>query len=165
MAIHSPSPPTTPAPTPAHRRHPVTTALLLILGAISSFLGGFILFADDEQSIGLGGDMSWRVGDIEPAWGYWMLIAGAVMLVGTIALVLRDRRHPTSSTTTHSAWSDVLAHAAIFMVVNGFLWAQDLALGDGLNYVLWVTVPWGVGLVAHAAVTMAAERRAPPPPQ
>ena len=44
------------------------------------------------------------------------------------------------------------------MVVNALIWAQDLAMGGGV-YAYWVTVPWAVGLTAHAiAYYMSATR-------
>ncbi len=33
-----------------------------------AFLGVFILVADEDQYVGIGGDLSWRVGDISSAW-------------------------------------------------------------------------------------------------
>ena len=35
-------------------------------------------------------------------------------------------------------------------IVNAFLWLQDLATGGGLEYAYWTTIPWGIGLLAHA---------------
>jgi hypothetical protein len=34
-------------------------------------------------------------------------------------------------------------------VVNSFIWAQDIALGGGVTYAWWITLPWAVGLLAH----------------
>jgi hypothetical protein len=57
-----------------------------------------------------------------------------------------------------SAWADWALHATIFLVVNAFLWVQDIALGDGLNYAYWVTIPWAIGLGAHAFACYAGQR-------
>ncbi len=35
-----------------------------IVGGIAAFLGLFILFGPEDEYVGLGGDFSWRVGDI-----------------------------------------------------------------------------------------------------
>ena len=54
--------------------------------------------------------------------------------------------------------SELLWHVGIFVVVNALIWAQDLAMGGGV-YAYWVTVPWAVGLGAHAiAYYMSATR-------
>lgn len=48
-------------------------------------------------------------------------------------------------------FTDLMWHAAVFVVVNGFLWLQDILIsGGGLNYAYWVTIFWGIGLVFHA---------------
>lgn len=69
--------------------------LLGIVGAIAVFLGLFILFAGENQSVGLGGDWSWRVGDIAAAWAYGLLAGGIVLLLivlVTALAVVRRRR-------------------------------------------------------------------------
>jgi hypothetical protein len=65
---------------------------LALFGAIALFLGLFILFAGENQSVGLGGDLSWRVGDINAAWAYGLLAGGAVLLLGTLAIAVSRRR-------------------------------------------------------------------------
>jgi hypothetical protein len=134
--------------------------VLGVLGAIATFLGAFILLAGDEQSVGLGGQTSWQVGEIDPAWGYGLLAVGVLALLTTLGLVLRARSLPPApAAEPRSGWGDVAAHAAVFLVVNAFLWAQDIALGDGLNYAYWVTIPWGIGLAAHALTQYTATHR------
>lgn len=154
MAVHSP--PTSPATgstggNPHRVRPPVTGWVLGILGAIATFMGAFILLAGDEQSIGLGGQASWKVGEIDPAWGVGLLTGGVLVLLFTLVRALRAPDVPTPPVTQpRSSWRDVAAHAGVFLVVTEFLWVQDIALGDGLNYAYWVTIPWGIGLTVHA---------------
>lgn len=167
MAVHSP--PTSPATgstggIPHRARFRVTGWVLGVLGAIVTFLGAFILLASDEQSLGLGGQASWQVGEIDPAWGYGLLAVGVLALLATLGLVLRARSLPPAPTAEpRSGWGDVATHTAVFLVVNAFLWTQDIALGDGLNYAYWVTIPWGIGLAAHALTQYTATHRSPTP--
>lgn len=79
------------APQAKRRGLRATEWLLGIAGVIAAFLGLFILFAGDEQYVGVGGDMSWRVGDISLAWAYGLLAGGVLLLLVSVALVLRDR--------------------------------------------------------------------------
>ena len=55
-----------------------------------------------------------------------------------------------------------VGHAIAFVLVNALLWAQDLAIGEGLNYAYWVTIAWGAALVAHAYVTFTQRGHSPP---
>lgn len=169
MAVHSP--PTPPANAPhtgpsagaakVRGSFTVTSWVLGVVGAIAAFLGAFILLGGDEQSIGLGGEASWTVAEIDPAWGYGLLVVGVTGLLAAVLLALRNRALPDSSVAEHGGgWSDVAAHAAAFTLVNAFLWIQDIALGDGVNYAYWVTIPWGIGLAAHALTQYASTRRA-----
>ena len=48
--------------------------------------------------------------------------------------------------------SDLLWHSGFFVVVNAFLWIQDIVAGGGVEYAYWTTIPWGVGLLIHAVV-------------
>jgi hypothetical protein len=50
-------------------------------------------------------------------------------------------------------------HTGLFVVVNAFLWAQDIVAGGGLEYAYWVTIPWGVGLISHGVAYMLGARR------
>ncbi len=34
----------------------------------------------------------------------------------------------------------------IFAIVNAFRWLQDFALGAGVDYAWWITIPWGMAL-------------------
>lgn len=153
-----------PDPPPAHRGgFRVTEWVLGIAGVIAAFLGAFILLAGDEQYVGVGGGYSWRVGDISPAWGYGLLSGGVLLLVVSAALVLRDRGGGAPGRARPSGGADVLIHAGIFLLVNAFLWFQDIAVGGGLNYAYWVTIAWGIGLAAHVlSYFSAAHRRGPP---
>jgi hypothetical protein len=137
----------------------VTEWVMGIVGGIAAFLGLFILFGGEDQYLGLGGDtLTWRVGDISEAWGYGLLIGGGVLLVAAIALVTWDVRHPRVR-QPQSEFAGLMWHTGIFVVVNGFLWIQDIAAGGGLEYAYWVTIPWGVGLFSHALAYAFAARR------
>ncbi len=140
----------------------VTEWVLGIVGAIAAFVGAFILLGSEEQYVGLGGDVSWAVGEIDPAWGWGPILVGGVFISIGVALAWRDRRAETGIETTRTDWADVLVHTVVFLGVNAFLWVQDIAMGDGLNYAYWVTIPWGIGLVAHAVATHNDQQRGVP---
>lgn len=149
----------------AHQVHTGTTLrvgewLLAVFGAIAAFLGGFVLLASGDQSVGLGGDYSWTVAELGDSWGYGLLAGGIVALIAA-GLLLRYDRHegyPHEYTPT----GVFVGHAIAFVLVNALLWAQDLALGEGLNYAYWVTIAWGVGLALHAYATFAQRGHSPP---
>jgi len=122
--------------------------ILGIIGAVAAFMGVVILSAGADQYIGIGGDLTWRVGDIAPAWGYGFLAGGGVLLAVTAWILLVERRHPHEH-AERSERVGLLSHIAVFIIVNGFLWLQDILAGNGLEYAYWVTIPWGVGLLAH----------------
>lgn len=130
-----------------------------ILGGIATFLALFVLFADGDQWIGIGGDLSWRVGDITSAWAYGLLVGGLVLLILALSMAFLGKPAVTSRARTDSTGlTDLYWHSGFFLVVNAFLWLQDIALGDGLNYAFWTTIPWGIGLAIHAFVVLR-ERR------
>ncbi len=54
--------------------------------------------------------------------------------------------------------SSLLWHLGAYVVVNAFLWIQDIVAGGGLEYAYWVTIPWGVGLAFHALAYFLGER-------
>ena len=147
--------PSTTAPTGSVNGYRVTRRVLIIVGSIAAFLGLFIMVGPDDSSIGVGGQVSWEVGDIAPAWGYGLLLGGAAALAGGLLLVARARRQPKGATANADGWHDVAAHAVVFLVVNALVWAQDIAIGSGVDYAYWITVPWGVGLAVHAAAQTA----------
>jgi len=127
--------------------------VLGIVGGIAVLMGLFILFGGEDQYVGIGGDASWRVGDIASAWIYGLTIGGGVLLLLTIALVTADVRRPHEmSEERHKELSGLLWHFGIFVVVNAFLWVQDILVGGGLEYAYWTTIAWGVGLAIHALV-------------
>ena len=140
----------------------VTEWVMGIIGAIAAFLGFFILFGGENQSLGLGGDLTWQVGDIGSEWGYGLAIGGVVLLLATLALVIWDLRHPRAR-RPQSEFAGLMWHLAIFVVVNAFLWTQDIVAGGGLEYAYWVTIPWGVGIIVHAITYMTSGRRAEEP--
>ena len=55
-------------------------------------------------------------------------------------------------------FSSLLWHAGVFVVVNAFLWIQDIVAGGGLEYAYWTTLPWGAGLAIHALAYFLGER-------
>ena len=135
----------------------VTEWALGIFGAIAAFIGAFILLAGENQYVGLGGDLSWRVGAIGPGWGYGLLAAGVLLLVGAASLVVWERRHPQASEQL-SDRAALVTHIIVFVLVNGFLWLQDIVADGSLDYAYWATIPWGIGLTAHI-VAYVSERR------
>jgi hypothetical protein len=136
----------------------VTEWVFGIVGGIAAFLGLFILFGGEGQSLGLGGDLTWEVGDISSAWGYGLLAGGVVLLLITLALVVRDMRNPQVR-QPQSEFAGLMWHIGIFVVVNAFLWTQDIVAGGGLEYAYWATIPWGVGLIVHVLTYVFAGRR------
>ncbi len=129
----------------------VTRWVLTVVGAISAFIGAFILLGGEDQWIGLGGDASWRVGEIDALWGWGLLVGGVIFLVGGVALFLRDRTsRKAGAEPVEAPGADLAAHAAVFVLVNSLLWVQDVLVTGGINYVLWVTIPWAVGLGVQA---------------
>lgn len=135
----------------APRRSGWTAAgwFLGIVGGIAAFLGLFVLFAGDDQSIGLGGDLSWQVSEVSTAWTYGLLIGGGLLLAVALVMIMFGGRGGTEPTHA-SDLTELLWHAGIFVVVNAFIWAQDIAIGGGVDYAYWVTIPWGIGLAIHA---------------
>ena len=80
-----------PAKLADHRRAFALTLFLGIVGGIAAFVGGFILLADDQGTVDIGGMVSWQVSEIDPLWGYGLLIGGALALLGALVLALRHR--------------------------------------------------------------------------
>ena len=66
--------------------------VLGIVGGIAVFLGVFVLLAAEDQSVGIGGDLSWRVGDITPGWGIGLVIGGVVALMILAGSLLQRHR-------------------------------------------------------------------------
>lgn len=120
--------------------------VLGVLGFVALTVGAVVLFGGDDQSVGLGGDLSWQIEDAAAGWGYGLLVGGCVLLVLGATLIVWDRRHPRPQ---QSEFATVMWHVGFYVVVNAFLWIQDFAAGGGLNYAYWVTIPWGIGLAAH----------------
>lgn len=126
------------------------------VGALAVFLGLFVLLAGEDQYLGVGGS-TWRVGDIAAAWGYGLLLGGVVLLAVVVALAVRDLRHSRPS-KAQGELAGLLTHGAIFTAVNALLWIEDIATGGGLEYAYWVTIPWGIGLLAHFVAYMIGAR-------
>lgn len=123
--------------------------VLGVVGGVAVFFGMFTAFGPENEYIGLGGDLSWRVGDISNAWIFGMFIGGIVLLAGLFLMIVAGReRLPMEG----SAFIDLAWHAGVFTAVNALVWIQDFALGDGLDYAHFMTIPWAIGLAIHAAV-------------
>lgn len=135
-----------------------TEWLLGIAGGIATFLGFFILFGPVDEYVGIGGDLSWRVGDISSAWTYGLLLGGIAAVLVALALVFFGPKaaRPRGEVNDLGA---LLWHAGVFVLVNAFIWVQDIAIGGGVDYAFWVTIPWGIGLAIHALVYYFTERR------
>ena len=56
------------------------------------------------------------------------------------------------------SFTDVMWHAATYLIVNGFLWALDIVQGDGVNWACWMTITWGIGLAFHVAAYLLDEK-------
>lgn len=138
----------------------LTEWLLGIVGGISAFLGLFILFADADQYVGVGGDLSWRVGDISSAWMYGLLIGGGLLLLIALGMVVYGWGRAKEAPTHSEGIADLIWHAGIFLVVNAFIWLQDIAIGGGVEYAYWVTIPWAIGLVIHGFTYFLSDERA-----
>ena len=121
--------------------------LLGILGGISVFLGLFVMFGNETSSIGIGGDLSWQVSEVSDTWMYGLLIAGGVALLLALSIAVFA---PRNETTGLSDVSELIWHSIVFVVVNGFVWIQDIAVGGGADYAYWITIPWAIGLIVHA---------------
>ena len=136
-----------------HHATPHTTEWVVgLIGLATAAMGGFLLLAGENQYVGLGGDLSWRVGDIHSAWGYSFIGVGIVLTVaaGALTRVLHHAGAHLASYRKHE--SDLLTHTIAFVLVNAFLWIQDMAISSGLDYAYWVTIPWAIGLAIHAIV-------------
>lgn len=135
-------------------RGPLWTALewfFGIVGGVAVFLGVFVLTAGEDQYVGIGGDLSWRAGDISSGWAYGLLIGGAVVFLVALAMVVSAGRSQRAARVPDAELVRLVWHTGIFTVVNAFIWLQDIALGEGF-YAYWVTIPWALGLGIHALV-------------
>lgn len=133
--------------------------LLGIVGGISLFLGLFVLIGNETTSIGIGGDLSWQVGEVADIWTYGLLIGGGLALLLALSIaVFAPRREVTATWDV----SELTWHIVAFVVVNAFIWFQDIAIGGGVDYAYWITIPWGIGVTIHAV--MAYRNHRPPVP-
>ena len=121
--------------------------LMGVFGGVAAFLGFFIMFGPEEDYVGLGGDVAWQVGEISTAWMWGLVIGGLVLLAGMLTLVIAGRSRVSVGSTPRG---DLLWHSSVFVLVNAYVWAQDFALGTGLDYAYLMTIPWGIGLAFHA---------------
>ena len=137
-----------------------TEILLGILGVICLTVGVVIMVADDDQFVGPGGDLSWRVGDI-PAMAAWGLLIGGVVLLVVMGAMIWAGRSTTAGRVQPAdrPRQELIAHAMAFTIVNAVLWLQDIAAGGGLEYAYWTTIPWGIGLIAHAVAYTTGQRK------
>ncbi|MGB5381388.1 MAG: 2TM domain-containing protein [Acidimicrobiia bacterium] len=128
-----------------------TEWLLGIVGGIGAFLGLFILFAGDDEYVGIGGDWSWRVGEVSTTWAYGLLIGGGLLVLAALVMVVSGRDRPAHTSAGDRDRAGLWWHVGIFVAVNTFIWVQDIAIGDGVNYAYWITIPWAIGLAIHTA--------------
>jgi hypothetical protein len=118
---------------------------------ISVAMGIVILVAGDDQYVGLGGDLTWQVGDIPIAVAVGLLIGGVVLFAVMVAMAVAARGERVGRVEPKARpRQELISHATAFVIVNGFLWLQDIAAGGGLEYAWLTTLPWGIGLIAHA---------------
>lgn len=45
---------------------------------------------------------------------------------------------------------DFMGHLGAYVMVNAIVWAIWLMGGGGYPWPIWVTIPWGIGIVSHA---------------
>jgi TRAP-type C4-dicarboxylate transport system permease small subunit len=67
----------------------------MIVGAIALFLGLFVLFAGENQSIGFFGVWSMPAQDVSGAWTTALLVGGGLLLALSLYSVIRRRRGQT----------------------------------------------------------------------
>ncbi len=121
--------------------------LCLVLGGVATVEGLVILLGPEDDTVGIGGDLSWRIGDISSAWIFGLLIVGFGLLAVWLWMIVAGRRMGPLEITRRG---DFYFHAGAFVVVNAYLWLQDIALGSGLDYAYVTTILWGIGLAFHA---------------
>ncbi len=130
-------------------------------GAITTFMGVFILLGPETEYVGLGGDWSWRIGDVSTAWTVGLILGGLILLAVAYYLVVEGRRRTAVPPTP---FTDLAVHLGVFFLVNAFVWVQDFALGGGLDYAFWMTIPWAVGLALHGYIYWLRGREVVPVP-
>lgn len=124
-----------------------------VLGSVAAFFGLFLFFGPEGDTVGLGGDWVWRVGETDTNWAYGLLAGGILLLAALVWLIMAGRKRTRHAETP---MGDLLWHVGVFVLVNVFLWAQDFALGAGLNYAYVATGIWGIGLAFHAFMVFTA---------
>jgi len=79
-------------------------------------------------------------------------LASRKTLIEEVSVGDREARTPEERARERAKeYVGLLWHLAVFVIVNGFLWALDLLKGDGLNWAYLVTIMWGIGLAFHIA--------------
>ncbi|MDO8149133.1 2TM domain-containing protein [Isoptericola sp. b515] len=63
---------------------------------------------------------------------------------------MADRETTDPARRRAKAATGLMWHVGVFVIVNGFLWAIDLATDPGVDWAFWTTLPWAVGLAFHA---------------
>lgn len=121
--------------------------LMGVVGGVALIIGLVIMFGPERDTVGLGGDLAWEIGEISSAWMYGLLIGGVVLIAGVLYMVIAGRSRTRLAPTP---MGDLIWHASVFVLVNAYIWAQDFALGSGLDYAHFATIPWGMGLAIHA---------------
>lgn len=98
--------------------------VLGIAGAIALFLGVFVQFAGEDQSIGFFGLWSTRVRDVSESWKFALLTGGSLLLGLSFALatVRRSREAATAPVVT-KIYGTLAALGLAAALVFAALWA------------------------------------------
>jgi hypothetical protein len=131
MSATSPAAPDRGGTTPQHAaasRLPVwrrsVEVVFGITGAMALFLGAFVQFAGEEQSIGFFGVWSTRAEDVSEAWTYALLAGGSLLLALSFALAALRRSHGRATAPRASrAYATLAILGLAAALVFAVLWA------------------------------------------
>lgn len=66
---------------------------------------------------------------------------------------MTDEREPTREEMARKrakAYTALMWHIGVFVVINSFFWILDLVTGaGGLQWAYWITIFWGLALAFH----------------
>jgi hypothetical protein len=64
---------------------------------------------------------------------------------------LEQRNETTENAERRATYlTGLLWHIGVFLIINGFFWAIDLALGEeGVQWAMWITAIWSFALAFH----------------
>lgn len=98
--------------------------ILGVLGGIALFLGVFVHFAGEDQSIGFFGVWSVRAVDVSDTWKFALLAGGSLLLGLSFGLVALRRSHAgTGSPGATIAFTILGALGFVGAAIFGLLWA------------------------------------------